>query len=153
MGRQTGGKRLDLGLLAPRHMQRHLLAAGDGLRGKRGKLAEVLQLGPLGNPGGKQRAEGIHIRIELRQLGQRQPIELRRQFGRLIGKGHGQMMIWLILPPASVAGEQSIQLLKTLSQHECPCLAVKKEAHSSDPASNCTLNTLSSVPRDNTANQ
>ena len=123
---QAGSERLDLSLLAPRHMQRHLLAATDGLGGKRLKLTELQQHLAIGNPGGEQRAKGRHVAIKFSQLLQRESSELCRQLRSLVGKGHGQVVIGLILPPAPMADQQLIQLLKALRQHRSLYPAVKR---------------------------
>ncbi|MNN76480.1 hypothetical protein D3C81_1928630 [compost metagenome] len=97
-----------------------------------------MQLGPCRDPGGKQGAKCAHVGVEPRYLVKAEAIEAGGKLGGLIGEGQAQMMIGLILPPASLVGQQAVQLSKTVSQHGELVLLSKREAHSSDLPSKST---------------
>ncbi|MNR39373.1 hypothetical protein D3C85_1575800 [compost metagenome] len=97
-----------------------------------------MELGPCRDPGGKQGAKRPHVAVEPCYLVKTEAIQAGGKLGGLGGEGQAQMMIGLVLPPASLVGQQAVQLSKTVSQHGELVLLSKREAHSSDLPSKST---------------
>ena len=146
MGGQATGEGFYLRLLAPRHVHRHGPGTVNGLGDKGIELAQGMELGPCRDPGGKQGAQRSHVAVEPRYLVKAEAIQAGGKLGGLGGEGQAQMMIGLVLPPASFVGQQAIQLSKTVSQHGELVLLSKREAHSSDLPSKSTRQRACSTP-------
>ena len=93
--------------------------------GRKGKLAEGPATRPRRDPGAS-RVQSASMSPSRCAISSGSGLPGTSQGWRLAGKGDPQMVIGLVLPPASLGGEQAVQLSKTVGQHGEPVLWRKR---------------------------